>query len=194
MRKAFYCLSVAVLGLMFSALVPNARATELDFTCGGGLCGNSNVVVSGSNYSSSGINMMTLGSAPSGWSVLTWNFVFDTAGSGNISLTSGSEVISGVIQSFGPVNGLNNASSLTLAVVWNILPSDLQTFFSGATIADDVTTVVKFNLKDVSGPIDSGSVAMFPSFPTPEPASMILLGSGFLTVGAFFRKKLGSQV
>jgi hypothetical protein len=49
-----------------------------------------------------------------------------------------------------------------------------------------------FNMNDptMAGDLTGGSVTGMSTVPTPEPSSLLLLGSGFLALGGFARKRL----
>jgi len=87
----------------------------------------------------------------------------------------------GTIQSFGLfTSGLTE--SLSLNVLWTGLPAAMQAFL-GTPTGTDLSTV---NF-DISG----GSVvgASINIDPTPEPATLALLGSGLALLGGFIRRK-----
>jgi len=192
MSKLLGCLSIAVLGLALGVFVPDARATQLDFGCNSSTC-TGTVSVSGGDYSSTGIGLSYSDSTgPTGYpGSSSWSLVFDTTAK-TISLTNVglSQTLSGVIEAFTVTPGTGD-STLALQVFWNVLPSSVQIFFGGETSATDLTSVLYLvNSTSTNGDANSVGLTMFP---TPEPTSLILLGSGLLALGASLRKKLGSS-
>jgi hypothetical protein len=187
MSKLLGCLSIAVLALALGAFVPDARATQLDFGCNSSTC-TGNVTVSGSNYSSSGIGLInTDATAPPSYSGSAWTLTFDTS-SKVISLVNGSlGTLSGIIDGVFTSHNGGSSATLSLTVLWNSLPSAVVTFFGGIPSASDVTSILYIGSTSTGGPVNSSGITMFP---TPEPASLILLGSGLLALGASLRKKL----
>jgi uncharacterized membrane protein len=187
MSKLLGVLSIAVLGFALSVFVPEAQATQLDFGCNSGTCTGS-VAVSGGDYSTSGIGVTnTDATAPPSYSGSAWSLVFDTTAK-TISLTNGTlGTLSGFIEAFTVTPG-NGDVTLALQVLWNKLPPAVVAFFGGETQALDLTQVLYLGTKTTSGSANSVGLTMFPA---PEPASLVLLGSGLLALGVSLRKKLG---
>lgn len=67
--------------------------------------------------------------------------------------------------------------------VGSVAPMDFVINLYGRPTIEQVWTG---NAASTNGPVSSGEVV---NQPTPEPASLALLGSGFLTVGAFLRRR-----
>lgn len=188
MGKLLGIMSITVLGLALGTFVPEARATQLDFGCNVSTCTGS-VSVSGGDYSTGGIGLTNNDSStPSGWGLNSaWTLAFDTTAK-TINLNGGSlGTLSGIIQAFTVTPG-NGDATLAIQVLWNTLPSAVVTFFGGATSASDLTTVLYIGSTTSGGSANNLGLIMFP---TPEPASLILLGSGLLALGVSLRKKLG---
>ena len=160
---------------------PNARANEVVLGCSGGFvlpCTGGGITNSGPNYSTSSNIPLVETSGPSTSDV--FSFTFDTS-TGNATISNISQTLLGTILSFS-VSGGGSTKVLTLNILWNSLPSAFVTFL-GTPTGNDVTTA-NFNLK--SGAVVGSSVNIDP---TPEPATLALLGSGLVLMGGFLRRK-----
>ncbi|HEX2711157.1 MAG TPA: PEP-CTERM sorting domain-containing protein [Candidatus Acidoferrales bacterium] len=170
---------VALLGI----LVPRAHATQVDFACSGmtAACGGT-VTFSSGDYSGSGISVInTTGQYPTS---MGFALVFDT-GAKTISLTSGSIVLSGVIQSLTVSGG--TTTTLIMHVFWNNLSmaTAVQTAL-GTPQGIDAVSVTYNGSASSSGSVSGVTIAILA---TPEPASLALLGSGLLMAGGFLRRR-----
>lgn len=176
-------------GIMAFALVlltaPGVLAqTNVDFFCtlGGSSACTGTVVHSGSNVSSSGITVFN-DSGPFS-STVPFTLAFDTA-TGVVSIDgtgiyAGMNLIGTIITSGtmggGPTTGFSFVAS------WPTLPAMVQTQL-GSLTGIDTGFVIFLNS---TGAPQSVDVVIAP---TPEPASMFLMGTGLLAIGGLLRKR-----
>ncbi len=176
----------AILCVLFlGAFVASARADSLDFSCGAGGCSGI-VSFTGTMTSASASNpgitnvVQLLGGYYSGNS---FTLAFDT--SGTMSLDDGSgDALSGTFSSFNPTcDGFQ--CSITMSVAWNSLSSSVQAAL-GTTTGVDLATI---GWSQSTGNVTSVDISILP-LPVPEPASLLLFGSGLLAVGGLVRRRL----
>jgi len=158
--------------------------TNVDFLCGlgsGSVC-TGTVVQSGSNFSTTGISVFN-DSGPYSFAV-PFTFAFDTA-TGLISISgtgiyTGENLIGSILSSFSSSGG--STTGVFLVANWPTLPASVQTQLGSMTGMDSAFAIYL----TTSGVAQSVDVLITP---TPEPASMLLVGTGLLAIGGFLRKR-----
>jgi len=170
----------------------SAQATEVDFACGGTVL---SILPCNGAITATYSNPFTLTSASttSAITVLNsqgpdlfgfFNLTFDT-GAGTISLVETADdfsTLTGTIVGFGGVQG-GGEDNVDLVVNWSNIPADFQSFLGTAT-GTGITTDVSLS---VNGTTETAAVSIIP---TPEPASLLLLGSGLLSFGGLLRRRV----
>lgn len=184
MTKAKLALTVAAATIALVLGSASARADNVDFFCSLGassLC-TGTVVQSGANYSTTGIQVFNDSGPYSASDPFT--LVFNTA-TGAISITDAdetSQTLIGDITTFAALTG-NSTKSVSFVADWPTLPSAVQTKL-GSPTGEDIGFVIYLSSNNKPTSIDVTIT------PTPEPASLLLLGSGLVGIGGFLRRKL----
>lgn len=192
MHKNGVTAGLVLAGLLVALASVPAKADNVDFTCslsGSDLC-TGTIVQTGSNYSTTGINVFN-DSGPYG-TVAPFTLAFDTS-TNSISMDGtgvdlGQNLI-GNILSF-TVSGGGATTDLSFTNFWPILPVLVQDQL-GSTQGADSGFLIYIS---TSGSAQSVDVLITPGpsgkMPAPEPASLMLLGSGLLGLGGLLHRKL----
>ena len=186
MRFRIITTAAALAGMALIFAPSPARAGDVDFSCSLGIHNHctGTVVKSGANYSTTGISLFN-DSGPYSATV-PFTLTFNTA-TGAISIDGtgvdlGQNLI-GTITSFSASSG-KTTQDLSFTTFWPTLPLAVQTQL-GTKMGTDSGFVISV-LKTRRA--ESADVLITP---LPEPASLLLLGTGLLGLAGIVRRRIG---
>jgi hypothetical protein len=201
--KFFRLLLPVIVGLFaVSLFVQSAKADEIDFQLAAqDAVGEGSIILTGSNFSSTGIDVTPNPVLMANLGGDVFDLTFNTA-TGLISINGATEgegsadIFNGVIDSFTFASGKTTAA-IDMVATWAALPADLLAFFGlpPGTGGNDLTHV-GFLLSSCAPIGDTNSQSCIVNsvdvaiVPTPEPATLLLFGSGLLGLGALVRRRL----
>jgi len=181
--RLFAAWIVVLLSLFLTA--PGVVAqTNVDFFCslGGSSACTGSVTQSGTNFSSTGIHVFN-DSGPFSATVpftLAFNTATNSISIDGTGIYTGMNLIGNIV-SFG-ISGTGTTRDFSLAVSWPTLPASVQAQL-GSPTGQDTGFVIYLTSSGLAQSVDVIIT------PTPEPASMFLVGTGLLAIGGLLRRK-----
>lgn len=188
MLKKF--LPILAVAFVLPFFAQSAKATSVDFLCGPLIC-NGNVTATfsgGTLVSASDLGGITVinDSGPADDGGLLFTLLFDTSlPAPNIAVAEqggDGSILAGTIVGFSGAQ-FGSSETVDLQVLWTGMPADFAAFLGSSTGTGFVDNIIL----TLDGSAQSIDVNIQP---TPEPGSLLLLGSGILSFGGLLRRKI----
>lgn len=181
---------------MLAAFVPAAHASSVEFSCGApssNACTGTVTGTTSTGFSTTGIGLL---SNFDGTDMFTATFTTNSSGTGSISISDGDgESLSGSIAATAADTSFGGDETLTFDVNWTSLSAGVQAAL-GSTSGVGQSTV-EFSVSDgtvgnASLHLNSGGTGPGGPGTTPEPSTLLLLGTGLLGLGMVFRRRISA--
>jgi hypothetical protein len=162
--------------------------TNVDFFCslGGSTACTGSVAQAGTNFSTSGISVFN-DSGPFTSSVpftLAFNSATHSISIEGSGIYTGMNLIGNIVAFASSFGG--SSTDFSLVADWSTLPAAVQKQLGTSTGMDSGFVIYLTSTRDAQ----SVDVLITPRIsPTPEPASMLLVGSGLLAIGGLLRRR-----
>lgn len=180
--------------LMLAAFVPAAHAGSVEFSCGApatNACTGTVTGTTSTGFSTTGIGLM---SNFDGSDMFTATFTTNSAGTGSISVSDGDgDSLTGTIAATAADSSFGGDETLTFDVNWTTLSASVQTALGSTSGVGQSTvefSVSNGTVGNASLHLNSGNTG--PGSPTPEPSTLLLLGTGLLGLGMVFRRRISA--